>query len=88
VLSEIVCADVRDIGMPLGEIAKANPAVAIDSSPFFDPQHGPNTNVVLRAHDAQKLGAGQTRDRGDAGASATSTIAQLNLALSRRKQGF
>jgi hypothetical protein len=23
--------------------------------PFFDPQHGPNTNVVLRASDAQKL---------------------------------
>jgi hypothetical protein len=44
-----------DIGMQLGEIAKANPAVAIGSSPFFDPQHGPNTNVVLRARDAPKL---------------------------------
>jgi hypothetical protein len=42
-----------DIGMQLGEIAKANPAVAIGSYPFFDPQHGPNT--VLRARDAQKL---------------------------------
>jgi len=29
--------------------------VAIGSYPFFDPQHGPNTNVVLRARDAQKL---------------------------------
>ena len=29
--------------------------VAIGSHPFFDPQHGPNTNVVLRASDAQKL---------------------------------
>jgi hypothetical protein len=29
--------------------------VAIGSYPFFDPQHGPNTNVVLRAHDAHKL---------------------------------
>jgi hypothetical protein len=29
--------------------------VAIASYPFFDPQHGPNTNVVLRASDAQKL---------------------------------
>jgi molybdopterin-biosynthesis enzyme MoeA-like protein len=50
-------ADARegDIGMQLGEIAKANPAVAIGSYPFFDPQHGPNTNVVLRARDAQKL---------------------------------
>ena len=44
-----------DIGMQLGEIAKANPGVAIGSYPFFDPQHGPNTNVVLRARDAQKL---------------------------------
>ena len=41
--------------MQLGEIAKANPGVAIGSYPFFDPQHGPNTNVVLRAGDAQKL---------------------------------
>jgi hypothetical protein len=39
----------------LGAIAKANPAVAIGSYPFFDPQHGPNTNVVLRARDAPKL---------------------------------
>jgi hypothetical protein len=41
--------------MQLGEIAKANPGVAIGSYPFFDPQHGPNTNVVLRARDPQKL---------------------------------
>jgi hypothetical protein len=25
------------------------------SYPFFNPQHGANTNVVLRARDAQKL---------------------------------
>ena len=56
-LSETVRADVRegDIGRQLSEIAKANPEVAIGSYPFFDPQHGPNTNVVLRARDAQKL---------------------------------
>jgi hypothetical protein len=42
--------------MQLREIAKANPAVAIGSYPFFDPQLGPNTNVVLRARDVQKLG--------------------------------
>ena len=55
--SETVRADVRegDIGMQLGEIAKAIPEVAIGSYPFFDSQHGPNTNVVLRARDAQKL---------------------------------
>src|SRR5262249_11422858 len=54
---ETVRADARegDIGTQLGEIAKANPGVAIGGSPFFDPQHGPNTNVVLRARDAQKL---------------------------------
>jgi hypothetical protein len=57
ILSETVRADARegDIGMQLGEIAKANPGVAIGSYPFFDPRHGPNTNVVLRARDAQKL---------------------------------
>jgi len=56
-LSETVCADARegDIGMQLGEIAKARPAVAIDSYPFFDLKHRPNANVVLRARDAQKL---------------------------------
>jgi molybdopterin-biosynthesis enzyme MoeA-like protein len=56
-LSESERADARegDIGMQLGEIAKANPEVAIGSYPFFDPQHGPNTNVVLRARDAPKL---------------------------------
>ena len=88
-LSETVRADARegDIGMQLGEIAKANPAVAIGSYPFFDPQHGPNTNVVLRARDAQKLALAK-RCREHAGASAASTIKQVNFALSRRKQGF
>jgi molybdenum cofactor synthesis domain-containing protein len=56
-LSQTVRANARegDIGTQLGEIAKANPEVAIGSYPFFDPQHGPNTNVVLRARNAQKL---------------------------------
>ena len=44
-----------DIGTQLGEIAKVNPAVAIGSYPSFDPRHGPNTNVMLRARDAKKL---------------------------------
>jgi molybdenum cofactor synthesis domain-containing protein len=58
-LAETIRADARegDIGTQLGEIAKANPQVAIGSYPFFDPQHGPNTNVVLRARDAVKLAA-------------------------------
>jgi hypothetical protein len=34
---------------------QSHPGVAIGSYPFFDPQHGPNTNVVLRARAAQKL---------------------------------
>ena len=80
--SETVRADARegDIGIQLSEIAKANPGVAIGSYPFFDPQHGANTNVVLRAGNAQTLVG-----RGDAGASAAGTIKErLNLALSRR----
>jgi molybdopterin-biosynthesis enzyme MoeA-like protein len=57
ILSETIRADARegDIGTPLGEIAKANPQVSIGSYPFFDAQHGPNTNVVLRARDPEKL---------------------------------
>ena len=55
-LSETVRADAREGDIvQLGEIAKANPAIAIGSYPFFGPQHGPNTNVILRARDAQKL---------------------------------
>jgi molybdenum cofactor synthesis domain-containing protein len=58
-LSETVRADARegDIGTPLGAIAKAHPDVAIGSYPFFDEQRGPNTNVVLRARDQEKLAA-------------------------------
>ena len=57
VLSETVRADARegDIGTPLGEIAKAHPEIAIGSYPFFDERRGPNTNVVLRGRDAEKL---------------------------------
>jgi hypothetical protein len=73
----------------LGEIAKANPEVAIGSYPFFDLRHGPNTNVVLRAHDAQKLAQAKRAVDDMLGASAASTIKYcLSFALSRRKQGF
>jgi molybdenum cofactor synthesis domain-containing protein len=56
-LSQTIRADARegDIGTQLGDIAKANPGVVIGSYPFFDPQHGPNTNVVLRARDPDRL---------------------------------
>jgi molybdopterin-biosynthesis enzyme MoeA-like protein len=59
VLSETIRADARegDIGTPLGEVAKAHPDVTIGSYPFFDDQRGPNSNVVLRARDADKLAA-------------------------------
>ena len=59
ILSETVRADARegDIGTPLGEIAKAHPEVTIGSYPFFDDQRGPNSNVVLRSRDADKLAA-------------------------------
>ncbi|HLH93572.1 MAG TPA: competence/damage-inducible protein A [Xanthobacteraceae bacterium] len=58
-LSETVRANARegDIGTALGEIAKAHPEVAIGSYPFFDEGRGPNTNVVLRSRDPQRLAA-------------------------------
>jgi molybdopterin-biosynthesis enzyme MoeA-like protein len=59
ILSATVRADARegDIGTELGEVAKAHPEVAIGSYPFFDDTRGPNTNVVLRSRDPQKLAA-------------------------------
>jgi hypothetical protein len=70
-LSETVRADARegDIGMQLGEIAKANPEVAIGSYPFFDPHQCRPARP--RCTEAR---ARETRGRGDAGASAASTI--------------
>jgi molybdenum cofactor synthesis domain-containing protein len=58
-LSESVRADTRegDIGTELGEIAKLHPDVTIGSYPFFDDKTGPNTNVVVRSRDAEKLAA-------------------------------
>jgi len=57
-LSETVRADARegDIGTPLGEIAKAHPEVMIGSYPFQDDGR-PNTNIVVRSRDPQKLAA-------------------------------
>ncbi len=56
-LSETVRADLRegDIGTELGLIAKAHPETSIGSYPFFDDK-GPNTNIVVRARDPDKLG--------------------------------
>jgi molybdenum cofactor synthesis domain-containing protein len=59
ILSDSIRADARegDIGTELGEIAKQHPEVSIGSYPFFDDKTGPNTNVVVRARDAEKLAA-------------------------------
>jgi len=58
-MSETVCANARegDIGTELGQVAKAHPEVIIGSYPFIDEKRGPNTNIVLRARDAQRLAA-------------------------------
>ena len=56
-MSVTIRADAKegDVGTALGEIAKANPGVLIGSYPFFDEKQGPNTNIVVRARDPQKL---------------------------------
>jgi molybdenum cofactor synthesis domain-containing protein len=56
-LSETIRADARegDVGTELGAIAKAHPDVTIGSYPFFDDKAGPNTNIVVRARDGEKL---------------------------------
>lgn len=58
-LSETVRADARegDVGGPLAAIAKANPEVSIGSYPFMGEDGRPNTNLVLRSRDAEKLTA-------------------------------
>jgi len=57
-LSESVRADAKegDVGTELGVIAKAHPETIIGSYPFFD-ERGPNTNIVVRAREPQKLAA-------------------------------
>jgi len=61
-LSETVRADARegDVGTELAAIAKAHPEVSIGSYPFFDPEKGPNTNIVVRSRDAGKLAAAKS----------------------------
>ena len=56
-LSETIRADAKegDVGTALGEIAKAHPDTIIGSYPFFDEKLGPNTNIVVRSRDPQKL---------------------------------
>jgi molybdenum cofactor synthesis domain-containing protein len=56
VLSDTVRAGLRegDIGTALAEVAKAHPEVSIGSYPFWS-ETGPDTNVVVRSRDPEKL---------------------------------
>src|SRR6202162_3774776 len=56
-LSETIRADAKegDVGTELGAVAKANPDAIIGSYPFFDETLGPNTNIVVRSRDPEKL---------------------------------
>ncbi|WP_420100631.1 competence/damage-inducible protein A [Bosea sp. (in: a-proteobacteria)] len=57
-LSETVRAGLKegDIGSALGEIAKAHSDVSIGSYPFWS-ETGPDTNIVVRSREADKLEA-------------------------------
>jgi len=58
-LSESVRANARegDVGGPLRAIAAAHPDTIIGSYPFTDEENKPNTNLVVRSRDAEKLAA-------------------------------
>jgi molybdenum cofactor synthesis domain-containing protein len=58
-LSDSVRANARegDIGGPLREIAEAHPGTVIGSYPFMDEDKRPNTNLVVRSRDPEKLAA-------------------------------
>ena len=43
-----------DIGTPLAEIAKAHPDCSIGSYPFWS-ETGPDTNIVIRSREPEKL---------------------------------
>jgi molybdopterin-biosynthesis enzyme MoeA-like protein len=56
-LSESLQANARegDIGGPLRTIAAAHPDAMIGSYPFLDDERKPNTNLVVRSRDPDKL---------------------------------
>jgi molybdenum cofactor synthesis domain-containing protein len=58
-VSQTVRGDCRegDIGTELGATAKAHDGVVIGSYPFMDEARRPNTHIVLRSRDPQKLAA-------------------------------
>jgi molybdenum cofactor synthesis domain-containing protein len=65
-ISETIRADAKegDVGTELGAIAKAHPDTIIGSYPFFDEKLGPNTNIVVRSRDADKLAAAKVAVEG------------------------
>ncbi len=58
-LSDSVRANARegDIGGPLRAIAEAHPDTIIGSYPFIDEEKKPNSNLVVRSRDPDKLAA-------------------------------
>jgi hypothetical protein len=72
-LSDSVRANARegDIGGPLREIANAHPGTIIGSYPFLDENQKPNTNLVVRSRDPEKLNSAMSAVR--------EMLAQLNL---------
>jgi molybdenum cofactor synthesis domain-containing protein len=58
-LSDSVRADARegDVGGPLREIALTHPHTVIGSYPFMDEDNKPNTHLVVRSRDPEKLAA-------------------------------
>ena len=73
-LSDSVRANARegDIGSPLRAIAAAHPDTSIGSYPFLDENSKPNTNIVVRSRDADKLKVAMT--------AVTEMLAGLNVA--------
>src|SRR6202008_49584 len=60
--SDSVPANARecDIGGPLRDLANAHPDTIIASYPFLDENQKPNTNLVVRSRDPDKLDAAMT----------------------------
>jgi molybdenum cofactor synthesis domain-containing protein len=58
-LSDTVRANARegDVGGPLRAVAEAHPDAMIGSYPFLDDNQKPNTNLVVRSRDPEKLAA-------------------------------
>ncbi|MCS0495985.1 competence/damage-inducible protein A [Ancylobacter mangrovi] len=58
-LSETIPANAKegDVGGPLRAIAQAHPEVTIGSYPFIGEDGRPNTNLVVRSRDPEKLAA-------------------------------